>query len=593
MEEYEFRRSHWDHADRMHSGAGGFAALVLIVFLVTGLVRLCLTGTPPERVAAFEAIHSQRDRLLEAYDARWQEEQVRMADRGDAYGYADAFRFRYDVYPLFDSLARIDVMREMAGVGACMNKARANYDAQMRSGAARLGEQHLAYQEYGVHPMEAAGHVSWSGLLRIPQALANHVGFCMLFMPLLLIGRILVRTRGSGRAVAKALGPYAWWLATCTVLWPVLATQHGEREPKETTRFFWLRLRYMLAQRKLLITVAEKQELLRLAGSADGAVDDVIERVRAVARAATGANRRLAFVSYLLACVTFGGANVLTAPAAYATETVVAPAPATPTLTVSGYAVASLNDDARGTHADLNYFRLKPVFLDGRWSCRAEIAPHSGTVLKYAFVGYDMPELRGISWSVEAGRVIAPWCYAFLPANASPFVETPFDGRLDLPYFDNGVVVRGSYRGVTARFAATNGTGTYADDNGSMDVSSRVSVKTPVGTLSANYQFGQQPAGTRELRSLDLTGSVGPISYFMMGLERPHLEGNGFATSVSVRAGPLDFCGQVEYADVQRERFRGTDIGVNIRLAPRVLLKAHAFFSEESPHLTVQWLQCF
>lgn len=585
-----YRRSHNE------TSVKGFTLLVFALFAVSGFVRLWNTGTPPERIAEFEAISASREHLLAQFNARVTQELSLVESMGIDYGYKEAYTLRHDLYPMFDSLSRIDVVKSLEAITPFVNRAEQNLIAKLQTGTGDVGERNRAWHLYGMHPMEAEGKVTLSGLMKIPKGIFNHVVFCMLFIPFLLMGRLMVRTRFSFRAFAKAVGPYAWWGALCTVLWPFCATMHAEREPKETTRFFWLRFLYMMHARKLFLTIAEKEALIHEAGTADEAVDAVLERVHEAALAATGAQRRLAIVSFFAAFFTFSGFQVQ--PAFAETQQVVEQpdtAKAEPRFSYSGYGVMSLNGNSTAQEMQFNYLRFKPSYVNGRWSLTGEVDINVTTKAKTAYVGYDSPELK---LRVEAGRIISPYAWNFNAPNKDEFNRTPLDDDLGVPFFDNGIVLSWDasvlHHAFNLKGAVTNGGGGYEDNNSSMDASLRVSTKTRFGSFGLTGQIGDQPDGFRELYAACYEVNQGPLSFRLLGLERPDIDGNGFMVSLVTRAGPWSFSSQYDQATVSGVTTRFCDFGINVMPSDNTRLKFRTLVSSENrPEFNLRVVQLF
>lgn len=78
-----------------------------------------------------------------------------------------------------------------------------------------------------------------------------------------------------------------------------------------------------------------------------------------------------------------------------------------------------------------------------------------------------------------------------------------------------------------------------------------------------------------------------------MGLERPYLEGKGFASSIATRAGPLTLGVQYEISRVQDKHFTVCDLGVNFAAGKCTVVKLHTVLSDQTPRFTARLLQTF
>jgi hypothetical protein len=415
----------------------------------------------------------------------------------------------------------------------------------------------------------------------------KHMCWFVLLMPALLLGRLATLNRFKPSVLIEAIAVYGWWLALCSLCWPVLALKHADTRPRITMRFWWLRFRYLLAEGKLFLSVVEKEALFIAAGTAEENLALIFSRVETAAAVATGQGRRLAFASFIVSLFSFGGFSLQPAFAQTAQTTATDSAKAKPTHVISGFLISSMEAASDHQTARLDYARVVYKYMNGRWMIWTQADPTSSLHLKWGFIGYDDSSLSAGFW---AGRIVSPYAWAFDVAMMTQSIRTPLDNDLGVPFFDNGIEGHISLREFALKVALLNGSGDYSDNNGAMDLCSRLSYARGKLQCGATIQRGMQPYGQfRELNAADLALTISSFTLKAMAMERPDLKRKGIMTSVVCRAGPLAFSTQGEYVDCEKTIKRYVDGGVTITCSDKTALLLHMIGeSGQPPKLVVQ-----
>ena len=414
-------------------------------------------------------------------------------------------------------------------------------------------------------------------ILHAPVALARHYCWFGLFiMPFLLFARMIV-VRRSLKQTAVEIFHHPFWLATCSMLWLFMAFKHTDIQPRVTARFFYLRFAYMWSEGRMFLTVAEKNELLRAAGKPGESARIIFAMVKAAPALATDAGRRYAIISCLTAL--FGIGSFSSQPVMAQTTTDQSQVqPVKPTLNVSGFAISTLAGNSHQQGVELNYLRVTPTYRSGHWSFSGQFSP-IGALTRWAYAQYTGSDSGDVKWSLEAGRLISNYAYTplFPAPNADQLVRSALDDFVNVPFFDNGVLVNVRYHGLAARFGGLNGSGDYDDDNKQMDATARLTATSSIGTVGATYLSGMQPDGMRQFYGVDITLPIGPCVLKGMFLERNYIHvQNDVATQVIFRAGPtITFAAQYEHASTQTGSVQYGDVGLNYCVSKQTRLMGH------------------
>lgn len=449
------------HRDN-HPRGSGLILMLLLLFVVTGIYR---GTTPEERAETFakrQALLNDADGIKERFFHLSDSLCAGAREKGDAYSCGDFVQARNLLFALSDSMSQLSANgMPPSTISFLLNEAEDNCRRNREVLAFQMSE---AESQYGIPLTIETERPTVTGTLNFFGKVVLHMFWFGLFVvPFVLVMRALIAHKFSRDGFMWVFS-HPVWLVTCSMLWFCICLKYGDKEPRVTAKFFLLRFQYMWNERKFFLTVAENEALLQSAGEPAMNIDSLVSFVHERLAFASDAGKRLAMVAFFTALFSF-----------------------------SGYLIASMNQQGSESHAALEYFRLQSSYVDGSWSLTSQLNLIGTPLVKYAFVGYDMPELAGIHPTLHAGRVVAPWCWGLLPANVSPFVETPFDGRLDVPFFDNcdGAVLTLERGSATARFALTNGCSDFVvNDNDQMDYSLRLSYSITYGTISGSYQKG-------------------------------------------------------------------------------------------------------
>lgn len=589
---YHDDRGYRSHAYYQNDDSGkgmAFFWVVTIFFLVTALFRSMSLDEMGQRLQKQAVLFEHKDEVQKRYFAAKDRYLKEAVAKGSAYTYVDALQARNALFGMNDTLERCGV--EISLVPELLVLAERNAIARGELPMLAMNDAQMVVGEPA--SITQARKDILTNLSGFVVGTLKHMLWFSCLMPFMLLGRLATSHRFQWKHIVEAITVYAWWLAVCSVCWPVLALKHAGTRPRETMRFWWLRLGYLFTAGKVFLTVAEKQSLLAAAGTPEQNLAQIFHSAESALQSATDTGRRLAFASFLTGLFTFGGINLQTVMA-QSTQVVVTDSAKKPLAKheVSGFVIASAEADGDHQNANLDYARLSYRYTNNGWLVWAQVDPTSALHLKWGMIGYDSPELQAGIWG---GRIVSPYAWAFVPAFSTDFIRTALDGDLGVPFCDNGIYGHVSLKDFALRVAALNGSGDYSDNNRCMDGSARVTYMHGKVALGATIQRGMQPYGQfRELNGADFAVTISSITFRVMALERPDLKRKGISTSVVFRAGPLSYAVQGEYVEFPSSTKRYLDGGVNFALGDKVALLVHAIGeSGQPPKLVAQFKRGF
>ncbi|MFH0805192.1 MAG: porin [Patescibacteria group bacterium] len=551
----------------------GFVWLILLALVVSAIVKN-MTAADFHRAEQRTALYNDMNGITDRFYAVANPIMRAAQEKGPSYGAMDFIRDRNALFAISDTMGAVQTTPPST-ISWLQDLAARNITAQGKIYALEMGDAERALGAPSIIREQQERNVNF--LTHAPVAVTRHsVWFGLLIMPFLLVGRMLYVRRSVKRAAVDIFYHPAWF-ATCSMLWPFMALKHADVQPRVTLRFFYLRFAYMWSEGRMFLTVAEKNELLSAVGKPGESVRIVFEMVKAAPALATETGRRYAMVSFLAALFGFGSFSLQPAMAQTATQQTQVQ-PEKPSLSAKGFIVTTLTATSSQQGVGLNYLRVSPTYRSGRWLATVQVDPTGSTHVKYAYVQYTGSDSGDVRWSVEAGRLISNYAYLFAPPPVDQQVRTPLDDILGLPFFDNGVLANVSFRGLTARIGALNGSGGYDDDNVQMDVTARLTAAGKLGTVGATYLSGMQPDGMRQFVGFDATTVVGPITLKGTYMERNTLQKqNGIATQVVYRAGPaVTVAAQYEHATTADGSVELGDFGLNYTLSKQARIMGHA-----------------
>jgi hypothetical protein len=586
MDDKSLRRGQGDQRIRI------FSVFLFVFFMATAIFRSTTSDWRTERIRHLNELQSHKNELLAQYSKTVDSLKTVAEQLGDKYSYADAYQTRYTLIPLFFPLREIGVVKDLGVIGQFLDQAQKNWQ---QNNCQPPEAQWIARRQYGQHPLENKGAVDLKSLGKAVLAFIGHFIWCAMFMPLFLMGRLLYREKLSVRILAKALVPHLWWLITCSALWPFCAALHAERDPRTTTRFFWLRLRYIWQQRRLFITVAEKEELLHSAGTAEENIQAIFERVEYAAACATGQAQRLAFVACLSALAPISLSGQLAMAIAQTPVTVTAkPSEDKPQLTIKGHFVNGLilrphNGKAPSGTITINLVRMDATVKHGKWQLRLIADAQAPILVSTASIGYDMdPRLQ-----LAMGRNLALSTRLVPSSKNTPFAVTPLENLL-LPGTDNSVEISGHWKVFDYFTGLYNGSGDLKDNNSELDVGGHLGMTLSGVKLRYTRQTGQQPSGNRTFIAYDAETNLGPITLGGLFVERPDLSSEGFAAKVLIRAGPNTIATLAEQKSSSGHSVRHLDLGFNRQINRMTTALFHTVFgSNASPQFVLRLQSTF
>lgn len=569
--------------DRWHYG---FCWVILVLFVVTALWPFF---TPEARARRAQ----EREQLLAIFPSKlvefrhFVETQDRIAqEKGTAYTLEDYFHVRKEIYPHMVYFSEVGKWEELNPLERWYLQAKANADA-----AGYLVGPASAHAEMVVGEPEELQKVraqSWQNIKRMTGKAAHHsLWFGIWVMPMLLLARLVCLHGFHSRVLAGELRPRLWWFALCCLLWPFLATAHAERQPRETMRFWFLRFRYLLTQRKPFLTVAEKEALLEKAGTAEQDVEAIIVSVRRVGELATGAASRYALAATLSAMVPVNlGSAVATALAQTPalTQSATQERPRKLDVSLDGFVIMTVAAEPPKGSLELDMLRLKSRIARGKLSFLTELDPTAEPHVLAAIVRYEVDP----HFALEAGRLYPPILAFYPPPLTIPSLHFPFSA-LALPFADNGITVSGKVGRATYLVGLFQGSGEYRDNNDQPDYAVQAGVVFHNFTLQFTGQRGEQPEGMRTLYGIDTNAHLGPVAVRGVALKRPDRRALGFLTEVTVRDGPTEYVALVEQTREGPRTSRHLDLGLNRKLTDELKALAHVILgTDEEPRYLLQ-----
>lgn len=454
-------------------------------------------------------------------------------------------------------------------------------------------------QFYSEHLLDYPSKLSmtWGRFFR---GLATYAFLFGLFvMPIVLLTQLSIRHRFQTQTMFEAVTYGLPWLAICSLLWPFMATMYSENEsPRETVRFWVLRFRYLIRQRKFLLTYWEKTALIEQAEKTlSGDLSEVFDAIRTTALNAPVHARRYALAVFFSSFLPFSwGGIAVSALAQTATVTTSKPAEKPkPKVTLNGFAITTGAQEGNAPPSiEVTMARLKGKVSHGKTVGYLEVDPTACILVKESYVGYDDPTVE-----LRVGRSIGPFVQHYPSPLTAPLAILPFSGMSLPPFTDNGVFGKVKTGITTFRGAMLHGSGENGDGK-SRDLSGQIALdmKLPFGTLilKGTHQQGRQTVGYRMLHVVDAEIFLGEhIAFKGIAMDRPDLRKRGFMTQLLVRDGPMRYVGCLETVRTRgKAESRRLDIGVNRQCTDELQALGHVILGTGSkPKVVLQLRHSF
>ena len=569
---YQYRQNHGGNLER----GSAFILVLLLAFVASAIIKNISSTDLKARFNTVNQVESQREGISERFLTMSDSLQNIAKEKGSAYSCADFIQARNTLFALNDSMMQLG--HNPSTISYLLDIAITNCRTNNKIYSFEMGQAEQMYGEPPLLTQERARTGNKLSSLTI-STIKHGFWFGIFVMPFLLLGRLVYHQHNSGwRPILEAIGPYLWWLIVCSLFWPFMSLRHADHRPRETMRFWYLRFRYLLAQHKLLLTVAEKEALLVEAGSAEQNIQSVLAAVQNTARLATGRARGYAFAAFLSALLPINLSGTLATVMAQTTTTAAAETVSKPKpkFSYTGFAVTTVAIApplrSPGGAITLDYFRLCPTVTNGRIKLSAMLDAVPPLHVKIANIGYDMdPKLM-----IEIGRLPSPFACLYSSPKNSPSLYAPLTD-LATPFFDNGILLSGTTGRLNYRAGVFNGSGGYNDDNNRLDFSGQVNLKLGKFSFGTTCQMGEQPAGYRSLYALNLNVTLLLNRLSLQGLvvERPDLRKNGMMTQIVFRDGPIEYIGLYEKSEDRQT----ADIGINHKVTDELQIAGHAIFN--------------
>lgn len=205
-----------------------------------------------------------------------------------------------------------------------------------------------------------------------------------------------------------------------------------------------------------------------------------------------------------------------------------------------------------------------------------------GPVIKDAVISafYDFGNLR---LDIKTGRMATLYASLLSHPFRDEIYHSTLDDSLGIPCFDNGLIVDGKYNSnlgfndwVGLSVAILNGDGGLTNSNGKMDVAGQLTIGNAYGFFLATYQKGEQLDGMRELKALQFNTKGGLVDWQMTLLQRPDIDGEGFAMKAVFKFGSrFNFVSQFEHLELRDVGFDRCEFGINKSFANRIFTQLH------------------